>query len=122
LGNIVNWNGDTRASSIDDIDRLYKNIPTNQISLHLINSVELLVKNTNAYKAMNSFCPYFFPVLHQFHGVYRPSDETSFKNFSFQSKKLVDLLSQLHNRKNQVNLLTDRADYLNYRNSHQLSG
>ena len=112
---MVNWKGEIRPADLSDMNLLHEQMPSNQLSLHLINSVETLVRRPQTYKAISNMCPGFVPLWHQFHGKYRPSDETEFRSYTINSEKVVSLLSQLREHNLNTRSLQDKMIYLQNR-------
>ena len=39
LGEVVSWDGQSRHATIEDMDMIHPNIPSNQLMLHMQNSI-----------------------------------------------------------------------------------
>lgn len=114
MGDVVSWNGDVRPTTLTDMNMLNAQVPSNQILLHMINSTFNLSKKPNSIATV---CPSFTPLLHQFQGKYRPSNDTEFRYFSKYSVKLVDLLSQLRSYNATSRSLQGKVLYLQLKSS-----
>ena len=110
----MTWKGDVRPANLADMNMLSTQMPSNQILLHMINSMFNLSKKSSA---MSKFCPSFSPLWHQFQGKYRPSDDNEFLFYSTYSAKLVGLLSQLRSYNATTRCLQDKILYLHTKSS-----